>query len=221
MFPKMKSGANNIKYTVSGSTITLDQKQESSGSTSTIFVSGGYTPQNFQSFVPTMSGSIGKIALYWGISAPAPGTEPTGKITYIVYDDDNGKHGNVVGSSFQYNLSDFSASGGWKDIDLQQKAFVSKGKRYWITAEIFNLVGSDATHYVYFGYSPSPTSYLNGKCIARKIWSDDFTDGVADSTQGGLVRAGQYDLGFRIYMGYGGSPTFNISAQSKYTKKYL
>jgi hypothetical protein len=220
-FPRINSGVNNIKYTVIGSGSTLDQKQESGGRISSIYVSGGYTPQTFQSFIPSISGSIGKLSFNWGISAPSAGTEPTGKITYIVYDDDNGKPGNVVGSSLQYNLSDFSVSGGWKDIDLQQKTFVTKNKKYWITAEIYNLVGSDATHYVYFNYSNDASSYLYGKAIARKVSTDSFSDGVADSPESGYIKLGQFDLGFKVYMGYGASPTFNITAQAKYTKKYL
>ena len=93
-FPKFEPGANGVKYTVFGSGYTEDQSNTDQDSNGDIFDNGGNIPSFGQSFVPSQSGRIGKIAMFVMRTG-----SPTGTVYLRLYDDDNNAVGDTYSSS--------------------------------------------------------------------------------------------------------------------------
>lgn len=223
-FIKFKSGNNNIKYTVFGSGGFDNPNQEQVIGTyrSVVYdnISNGAFPDQAQSFIPSQSGRVGRIA----VMLSKEGT-PGGSFDFIFKEDDNNKPagGRIDShSSIQKPLSEVDSTGSFYDIDITpNRPYLEAGKKYWLVHNRGTLTGTDASNFAGWHYVDNPTNYLKGKLMARKNTASPYEDGSANSIYSSGVESGQYDATFKIYLGDGQAPTFNISAQLRYVKKYL
>ena len=222
-FPNFKSGTNNLEYTVSGSGYELDQEQvlNSGGMRSVIFYNTTYgkNPFQAQSFIPTKSGHIKKIEAYLSKDG-----SPTGQVDFVFFEDNNNypssdrvdNHGPI-----QINTSEISTPA-WKEILCSgTMPYLIAGKKYWLVLNPSTLSGTNGSNFIGWHYANVPTAYLNGKSMAKPEASGDYIDGVANASAADGIDEGQFDAMFRIYVGDGDAPDFNLSLQFKYTKKYL
>lgn len=223
-FPSFKIGTNNLEYTVFGSSYDLDQEQilNTGGYRSVIFSNSTYgtNPFQAQSFIPTKSGHIKKIEVHLSKNG-----SPGGQVDFIFFEDNNNypstervdSHG-----SFQIDTTELGSSGAWEEVLCSgTMPYLIAGKKYWLVLNPNVLSGTDSSNFIGWQYANVPTAYLNGKSMAKADGSSTYYDGVPNATLSDAIDNGQFDSMFRIYVGDGDAPDFNLSIQFKYTKKYL
>lgn len=223
-FMNWNPGDNNIKYTVFGSGGFDNPNQEQIIGTyrSVVYdnISNSAFPDQAQSFIPSQSGRVGRIA----VMLSKEGT-PGGSFDFVFHEDDNNKPagGRIDShSSIQKPLSEVYGSSSFYNLDCAPvRPYLEAGKKYWLVHNRGTLTGTDASNFASWHYVDNPTNYLKGKLMARKNTASAYEDGAAVASYSTGVDSGQYDAAFKIYLGDGQAPNFNISAQVKYVKKYL
>lgn len=220
-FPKIKAGSNNMKYTVYGSGYTMDQEQTITGSSIAAFYDNPtYTnlPFQAQSFIPSISGRIKKIVL-----PMIRVGSPSGYFYLQIREDDNNYPGDIISAGdIKIATTSIPTSQGYVEFyGSAPLPYLTAGKKYWLEANPAPMSGDDASNYIGWFYSNSPENYLKGKAMAKKNNTATYYDGTANAQTSDGVNEGQFDMSFYIYTGDGDSPDFNLSIQSKYTKKYL
>ena len=222
-FPSVSIGAATLTLTIGGSSYTLDQYQTNNhgGSRSVIYDNtGGRDPIEFQSFVPTKSGRRNKLSLFL-----SRGGTPGGNVLFQIHEDNNGVPGAAIGGNWQPAVSGLdNGSGSWFDLtSISGSApFLVAGRKYWIrNFSITGMSGTDASNFMGWHYTDQPTQYANGKAMAQKNNADTLYDGVGDSQQADAVQNGSFDFMFQEFVGDGNSPSWTLTWQIYYTKKYL
>jgi hypothetical protein len=223
-FPRFKIGNNAVKYTVFGSSYDTDQEQvlSTGGNRSVIFNNAGTGnfPSQAQSFIPSKSGRIGKVEVNLSKSG-----SPTGQVDLVFFEDNNNYPSTKrvdSHNSIQIDATDLSSSGTWEELlCATTRPFLVAGQKYWLVLNPNVLSGTDASNFIGWHYANVPTAYLNGKSMAKADGSSTYYDGVPNATLSDAIDNGQFDSMFRIYVGDGDAPDFNLSIQFKYTKKYL
>lgn len=230
-FPFCAVGTNSLKLTFYGSgSYALDQEQENinpDGKGSLVYNGTANRPWGCQSFIPSNSGRLKKISL----PIHKQGS-PTGYAYFNIFDDNNGKPGQMLNSNSYYRIAMASIPAigaiSWSDFifgSAGSEPYLTKGKRYWIVNFGNRVSGSDVSNYLYWPYSYSATDYLYGKAIAAQdeagFIARTFLDGIADASEADGVDAGQFDNMFRTYLNNNSAANHNFNWIITYTKKYL
>jgi len=224
-FPTVALGSNSLKLTVYGDGSHEDLNEFLSGeSQSKLYENTGTSkkPEEAQSFIPTVSGRIGKIRPR--ISKVTAGSL-AGAMVWWIRDDDNGKPGELVATdndSFAILVADVNVSSIFADILPNSHVyapFLVRGRKYWLTLDEDFISVSDASNY--FSWQYGSTVYARGKSMARGTTSENWVDGIADADLAAGVDPGVKNKNFQIMRGDGNVPGWDITWKITYTKKYL
>lgn len=136
-----------------------------------------------QSFVPTITAEIRKIALLLKKIGTSIGT-----MTVRIVADNNGNpdNGNSLASA-GINENRITSDYSWMDLALNSNAPLLKGKKYWL---VLDTDGSSATKYYILG-GVDDSGYANGTFLYSNSWNDNSPVWTATGK----------DSAFKIFMG--------------------
>jgi len=226
-FPSVELGNNNLKLTISGNGYTLDQNYEDGIILGKIYDNTGTSkfPTDAQSFIPTKSGRIGKIATQ---VAKVDGGSLAGNLDWYIHHDDNNKPSTVIVGGYRYQIlqADVPASPNAAFIDADYTGahgdapFLVKDTRYWVKLLETSINTSDASNYYSWVYGTA-SPYTDGKSMARGNSSENWEDGSSEADESSGISQGNFDKNFKIYIGDGNSPSWSVIWNITYIKKYL
>ena len=226
-FPSVSLGVSTtLKLFVYGSGSTLDQQQtDRTGGGRAVLGNVTTAPNQAQSFVPSQSGRIEKFTMY--VDRTQNGGLG-GNMQFLIYSDDNNKPGSnlFVGAGYEIAYASVPDSAAWTDAVWSgtdaQRPFLTANTRYWIFLNQGTMTGTDINNFYGWHYTTDGTQYASGKAMFQKSSSDDWQDGIANSTEADGGNVGQNDMAFKVYRGSDGDvPGWTISWLVDYVKKYL
>jgi len=223
VFPNFYKGANDFYFNIIGAGSNVDQDQPyENGSRNVNYDYGTGSPWAAQSFVPTESGYIDKITMV----VDKTGT-PGGYMNFLIYDDNNGQHGQpgtaLSANGYQIAAADVGAKASVDAIWVSgTKPFLIAGKKYWIALNPNQETGTDTSNNFSWYFSDYISDYPAGKAMFRASSSGTWYNGVANSQinpDRGIY--GDYENTFTTYMGSGGAANHSVRLRVKYTQLWL
>jgi len=223
----LEYSSNNIRLQfqlrIYGNGSTLDQQNTDNDDEGRMYDDGGIVDAlGAQSFICGRSGHVEKLTLFIGKT----GT-PTGSMAWYIAEDDNNKPGaQITSTEFEIATAAVPSTAAFKDVDLNAATapYLHKDRKYWIVYTNSFAGSTDAANYFEWGYSEDPTSYVDGKAMARQSGNplyNTWKDGIGDSREADGVIDGQYDYDFKVYMGDNSAPSWDIDWTLIATKSYI
>lgn len=221
--PNFYVGGNSFQFIIIGDGDNQDQVQfTDNGSRGVNYDYGGSAfPNGAQSFIPSESGYLNKLL----IGLDKEGT-PGGYVAFLIYTDNNGIPGTVLGGGNYYKLATSSITTRqdytipWGGVGT--RPFLTAGVKYWIVRQSNQATGTDASNFIGWYYGEYLSYYPQGKAMARATLTGVYYNGVeASQISPGRITPGDFEYVFYTYMGSGGAPNHSIRLRVNYTKLWL